>query len=109
MRPGKSLPHCPLPSTGVHTLRHHGVSIVESPVAAACYGEVKLRESPLDCLLVEDCIVLTFTALFDNNSFNMNRGRSYLKALGMRWGIAANFGKTEAQFNGLRHVKSSHE
>ena len=51
--------------------------------------------------MIEDCIVLTFTALFDNNEFNINRGKSYLKALGLNWGIAANFGKTKAELTGL--------
>ena len=35
--------------------------------------------------------------------FNINRGRSYLKTLNLNWGIAANFGKTHAQLNGLRN------
>jgi len=48
--------------------------------------------SPLNCLVIEYCILLTFTALFDNNQFNVNRGKSYLKALDLNWGIAANFG-----------------
>ena len=43
--------------------------------------EDELRESAHDCLVVENVILLTYTALFDNNDFNMNRGRSYLKAL----------------------------
>jgi hypothetical protein len=51
--------------------------------------------------VIEDCILLTFTALFDNNELNINRGRSYLKALRLNWGIAANFGKTKAEFTGI--------
>jgi hypothetical protein len=47
-------------------------------------------------------IVLTLTALFENNDFNMNQGRSYMRALGLRWGIAANFGRCEACFTALR-------
>ena len=47
---------------------------------------------------------LTYTALFDNNDFNMNRGRSYLNASNMHWGVAANFGKSEAQFTGVRRI-----
>ena len=68
---------------------------------ARIYHGIQVRESPLDCLVIEDCIVLTFTALFDNNEFNINRGKSYLKALGRDWGIAANFGKTKAEFTGI--------
>ena len=84
-------------------LRHHGLSVIESPVAKSYYGDVHLRESSLDCLLIENAIVLVYTALFDNNDFSINRGRSYLKALNLNWGIAANFGKTHAQLNGLRN------
>lgn len=83
---------------------HHGLTIIESPVAKAIYGDVVLRESPLDCLLIENSIVLIYTALFDNNDFNMNRSRSCLKALNMHWGVAANFGKSEAQFTGVRRL-----
>lgn len=63
------------------TLGHHNLSVVESPVATSCYGNIELSESALDCLVVEDVTLLTYTAFFDNNNFNMNRGRSYLKAL----------------------------
>jgi GxxExxY protein len=34
----------------VFALSHHGLTIIESPVAKASYGDVVLRESPLDCL-----------------------------------------------------------
>jgi hypothetical protein len=67
-------------------------------------------QSPAPCQLVwqehkspgaDDKVCLAFTALFDSNEFNVNRGRSYMKALGLDWGIAANFGKTKAEFCGL--------
>ena len=85
-------------------LEHFGLHSVESPIAIATYKDVDLRQSPVDCILVENSIVLTFTALFDSNDFNINRGRSYLKALGKQWGIAANFGKQQAQFTGIRSL-----
>jgi len=45
---------------------------------------------------------ITFTALFDNNEFNINRGKSYyLKTQSLGWGIAANFGKTKVEFTGI--------
>ena len=37
--------------------------------------------------------------------FNTNRGRSYLKAVDQYWGIAANFGNSQAQLNGLRRTE----
>ncbi|MBI2478675.1 MAG: hypothetical protein HYV60_08590, partial [Planctomycetia bacterium] len=48
------------------------------------------------------CMLLVHTALFDNNQFNLSRGLSYMKALGLPWGIAANFGRQIAEFTGLR-------
>ncbi len=39
---------------------------------------------------------------FDDNQFNVSRGLSYLRALGLHWGVAANFGKEVAEFVGLR-------
>ena len=80
--------------------RHH---VVESPIAASRFRGIELRKSPLDCLLVDDRIVVAFTALFDDNNFNINRGRSFLKALNLSWGIAANFGKTQAEITGLHN------
>jgi GxxExxY protein len=82
-------------------LAHHGLKFEPSPVAKSRYRNVVLRESPLDCLFIENLIVLSFTALFDNNKFNINRGRSYLKALGVRWGIAANFGKSMVEIKAI--------
>jgi hypothetical protein len=46
--------------------------------------------------------LFVYTALFDSNQFNISRGLSYLKALGLHWGVAANFGKEVAEFTGLR-------
>jgi hypothetical protein len=78
-------------------LHTYHLNVMLRPVCRSQFHGVQLRESPLDCLVIEDCILLTFTALFDNNEFNINRGRSYPKALGLNWGIAANFGKTKAE------------
>ena len=83
-------------------LARRGLATVESPTAKVVYKDVTLRESHVQCLLVEDSVVLTFAAQFDNNDFNINRGRSYLKALGKQWGVAANFGKSQAQITGIR-------
>lgn len=41
-----------------------------------------------------------FVQIFDIQ-FNINRGLSFLRATGLNWGIAANFGKIHAQFTGL--------
>jgi GxxExxY protein len=82
-------------------LETYRLKVTIKPVATAYYHGVQLRESPLDCLVIENSILLTFTALFDNNQFSVNRGKSYLKALGLNWGIAVNFGKTKAELTGI--------
>ena len=86
-------------------LRRRGLSFVEAPVSKAYYHGQEVDEAPLDCAIIEGRMLLTFTALFEENDFNISRGVSYLKALGLEWGIAANFGKKAAQFAGL-HVRS---
>lgn len=82
-------------------LMTYQLNLTLKPLASAYYQGVELHHSPLDCLLIEDCVVLTFTSLFENNDFNINRCKSYLKALGLEWGIAANFGKKKAEFAGI--------
>jgi GxxExxY protein len=87
----------------VHSsLRQRGLSIVANPVAKAFFGGHEVHESPLTCYVVNERIVLTLSALFDTNDFNIHRGESYLKALGLTWGIAADFGKTRAEITGIR-------
>jgi PD-(D/E)XK nuclease superfamily protein len=87
----------------VCALRQRSLSFAVAPMSKTFFRGVEIAESPLDCLVIDDRILLTFTALFDSNQFNINRGASFLAALGRQWGIAANFGKHQAQFNGLRH------
>lgn len=84
------------------SLQNEGLNFIQAPVTTSVYNGSKLGESSLDCLLVENEIVVCFTALFDSNNWNLNRGRSYMNALNKYWGIAANFGKTQAQITGLR-------
>ena len=83
-------------------LRRRALSFEPSPVSKAYFKGQQVDESPLDCLVVDGRVLLTFTALFDDNAFCVNRGKSFLRALGLTWGIAANFGKKAAQFCGLR-------
>ena len=83
-------------------LRHRRLSSVVSPTSRAFYHGTLVDESPLDCILVEDCLVLVWSSLFDRNDINTGRGRSYLRSLSKQWGIAANFGKTTLQLTGLR-------
>jgi GxxExxY protein len=86
-------------------LTRGGLSVTVHPIAKAFYRDVQVDESPLECLVVEERLVLVYTALFDSNDFNTSRGLSYMKTLGLPWGVAANFGKERAEFRGLRIKK----
>lgn len=84
------------------SLRQRGLAFTVEPVCDALYRGHQVDKAPLDCLVADNRILLVFTALFDTNDFNISRGISYLQALGLHWGIAANFGKRMLQINGLR-------
>ena len=83
-------------------LQRRRLAHVVAPISKAFFRGHEVDESPLDCFLIEGCVVLVYTALFDRNEFNISRGLSYMKALRVAWGIAANFGKRVAEFTGLR-------
>lgn len=83
-------------------LAQQGLAIVAEPIAKAYFRGIEVHESPLDCLVVNQRIMLVVSALFETNGFNINRGKSYLSALGLQWGMAANFGKARAEIIGIR-------
>jgi len=83
-------------------LRERGLRYAEAPIAKSFYRDVLVDEAALDCITVEDTILLIFSALLDDNGINTGRGRSYLESLGLEWGVAANFGKTAVEVAGLR-------
>lgn len=79
----------------------HGLPFEVRPVAFGVYGGEKLGKTPLDCWLIEGRILFVFTALFDDNQFNISRGLSFMRNLGVAWGLAVNFGKKNVQISGL--------
>lgn len=83
-------------------LKRRGLAVVEGPIAKSYFHDIEVHESPLDCLVIDGRILLVYTALFDSNEFNVSRGLSYMKALGLAWGVAVNFGKDQATITGLR-------
>jgi len=85
-------------------LKKRQLSLTIAPLSKAYYHGIELHESSLNCIVIENRVLLVFTALFDNNEFNVHRGKSYLKALDINWGIAANFGKLRAELTGLRRA-----
>ena len=83
-------------------LRHNKLSFGAKPRCRTEYEGHNLGISPLDCIIVDNAILLVFTALFDTNQFNLSRGLSFMHSLNLKWGIAANFGKKTLEINGLR-------
>jgi GxxExxY protein len=83
-------------------LKQQRLGILLNPLAKAYFRRVEIDESALACIVINKRVLLTMSALFDTNEFNIHRGRSYLKALGLQWGIAADFGKTKAEIVGFR-------
>jgi GxxExxY protein len=84
-------------------LRLEGLSVVERPVAKAFFHDIEVHESALDCFVIEGRFVLSLTALFEDNEFNMSFGLSHLRTLDLPWGVAVNFGRTEVEIAGLRN------
>ncbi|MFH0880464.1 MAG: GxxExxY protein [Lentisphaerota bacterium] len=84
-------------------LGKEGLSFTANPPGPSMYHGQAMGESPLACLIVEKELVVVFTALFDDNNFNIQRCRSFMKALELNWGIAINFGKRKLEINGISH------
>ena len=76
-------------------LRQQGLSVTVSPLAKAFYRSVEVHELALACLVANERIVVTLSALFGTNDFNVSRGRFYLKTLDLRWAIAADLARNE--------------
>lgn len=87
-------------------LRGRALEVMVAPVSKAYYRGVQVDEAPLDCLVINGRILLTWTALFDTNQFSLNRGLSYLKALHLNWGLAVDFGKRKLHMTGLHRTTS---
>ena len=83
-------------------LRQQGLSATLNPVAKAFYRGAEVHESALECVVINERVVLALSSLCDTNQFNLNRCRSYLRTLGLHWGIAADFGKKRAEIIGTR-------
>jgi hypothetical protein len=82
-------------------LQQQKLPVIVTPQATPVFREQALGVTPLDCLLINNRLILVSTALFDDNAFNISRGLSFMKSLNIPWGIAVNFGKKHAQVNGL--------
>lgn len=85
------------------SLRSKGLSFVRNPKGPSAYLGKGLGDSTFDCILIEQAILFTFTALFDDNTFNVHRAKSFMQALGIPRGVAATFGKRKLQIASLNH------
>lgn len=82
-------------------LHKNGVSVVTNPTGLSRFRDYDLGESPLDCHVVGHQTLFVFSALFDDNQFNLHRTRSFMKCLGMHRGLAVNFGKKNLEIHAL--------
>lgn len=73
------------------------LSYERSPMAEATYKNTSLGHGSLDCFLINQKVVLCYTALFDDNGFNCSRTQAFMKTLGVPFGLAVNFGKQNLQ------------
>ena len=81
----------------------HKLSVLARPVAPATFRRQIVHQSSLECFVIESRILLTVTAQFDDNEFAKSLGLSHMKTLGIHWGLAINFGRTELQLTALSH------
>lgn len=83
-------------------IKQEGLDYVERPMIESAFRGRCVGKSALDCMIVRNDLLLVYSALFENNEFNVRRGLSFMSALGVSAGIAVNFGKTHLQIKGLR-------
>jgi GxxExxY protein len=85
--------------------RHCGHALNLEPWAEPLYNDCPLGKFPIDCLVVDERVVCVMTALKDGlDGFDIARSRSYAKNLGLRFGLAANFGKDKLDLQAVGTV-----
>lgn len=82
-------------------LQRRGLRLLVGPTAESYFDGQPVGNSVLDCVVIENRVVLVFTALFDNNEFNLSRAQSFKAALGIDHALAVNFGKRLLQIKAL--------
>lgn len=90
------------------SLELEGLTVKPAPITKAFFRGVCVDQSPLDGWIVDGTILFVHSALFHENRYNVSRGLSYIKALGIKWGVAANFGKYTVTLDGLRSAVHGH-
>ncbi len=82
-------------------LQTQNIPYTSLPEGVSHFRGEPVGKSPLDCLVIKNRILLVFSALFETNRFNINRGISFMKCLNIPWGIAINFGKQKVESTAL--------
>ncbi len=83
-------------------MRQHGMSIAARPEAKAWFRGILVDRSQLDCFIVNNCFLVVVTARTENIYSCVNRTISYLRSVGLEWGVAVNFGLDKVNIVGLR-------
>jgi GxxExxY protein len=75
------------------------------PWAEPQYGGQPLGRFPIDCMVVDEAIPCVVMALKDGLSqFDVSRAESYVRNLGLQFGVAVNFGKDELEIRAVSVV-----
>lgn len=74
-------------------LKTEGVRFISTPTVESTYKAVSFGRTPLDCIVLDQQVVLCHTALFDDLSFSHSRVKAFMKDLAVPYGVAVNFGK----------------
>jgi len=80
--------------------RKHHLNL--EPWAEPHYNGQSLGRYPIDCIVVDGTIPCVVMALKDGLSqFDLARAESYVGNLGLRFGVAVNFGKNELEIEAV--------
>lgn len=83
-------------------LTYQKIKYTPHPQVDVKYDDEIIRKYKMKFLLVEDCIILGVTALQKESHYEILKIQTYLKALGLKIGLHANFGKSQLELRGVK-------
>lgn len=83
-------------------LQQRGLQVRERPAAKAWFRGIPVDNGELDCFIVDERFLVVITARMEQNYYCVNRTLSFLRTLGLEWGVAVNFGHDKVSLMGLR-------
>ena len=84
-------------------IEQNGVNCQEEAVVSVDWRNDTSIGHKTPCLLIDNSYLLHIRALLPRpTDYDFRRVRTYLKSLGLRFGLVANFGKTQLQIHGVR-------